>query len=107
MVTSLRRLFFCSNEKQMITLGRTIICRNRRIYVHVKSRKILEGKTALKICAPFLVFLGIIPIVYWMRQKTAEFRGEESFQYEEVTFHTTDGELYADDIKLDVIYNES
>lgn len=75
--------------------------------VKVKSRKILEGKTALKICAPFLVFLGIIPIVYWMRQKAAEFRGKESFQYEEITFHTTDGELYADDIKLDVIYNES
>ena len=101
--------------------------------VKVKSRKILEGKTALKICAPLLVwmiaefttfliavkgkpfaiiltvlaFFCIIPIVYWMRQKAAEFRGKESFQYEEITVHTTDGELYADDIKLDVTYNES
>ena len=31
-------------------------------------------------------------IVYWMRQKAAELRGKESFQYEEITFHTTDGE---------------
>lgn len=101
--------------------------------VKVKSRKILEGKTALKICVPllvwmiaefttfliavkgkpfaiiltFLVFFCIIPIVYWMRQKAAEFRGKESFQYEEIAFHTTDGELYVDDIKLDVTYNES
>lgn len=36
----------------------------------------------------------VIPIVYWMRQKAAEFRGKESFQYEEITFHTTDGEPY-------------
>lgn len=42
-----------------------------------------------------------------MRQKAAEFRGKESFQYEEIAFHTTDGELYVDDIKLDVTYNES
>ena len=33
-------------------------------------------------------------IVYWMRQKAAELRGKESFQYEEITFHTTDGEPY-------------
>lgn len=99
----------------------------------VKTRKILGGKTALKICAPlfvwmiavfttfliavkvetfaiilmFMVFFSIIPIVCFMRQKTAEFRGKESFKYEEITFHTTDGELYVDDIKLDVTYNES
>lgn len=99
----------------------------------VKTRKILEGKTALKICAPlfvwmiavfttfliavkvetfaiilmFMVFFAIIPIVYFMRQKAAEFRGKESLKYEEITFHTIDGELYVDDIKLDVTYNES
>lgn len=101
--------------------------------VTVKSRKILEGKTALKICAPllvwmiaefttfliavkveplaiilmFIVFFAIIPIVYCMRQKTAEFRGKESFIHENVTFHVVGGELYIDDRKVNVTYNES
>lgn len=37
-------------------------------------------------------------IVYWMRQKAAELRGKELFQYEEITFHTTDGEPYLEGV---------
>lgn len=55
----------------------------------------------------FIVLLTVIPITYCMRKKTAEFRGKESFQYEDVTFHVLGGELYVDDIKLTVTYNES
>lgn len=99
----------------------------------VKTRKRLEGKSALKIAAPvflwwiaqavvflvavkteplvmpffFIVLLTVIPITYCMREKAAEFRGKESFQYEDVTFHVLGGELYVDDIKLTVTYNES
>lgn len=99
----------------------------------VKTRKLLKGKAALKICAPlfiwfitqaivfliavevesfvilpfFIVILTIIPITYRARKKTAEFRGKESFIYEEVTFHAADGELYVDDIKVNATYNES
>lgn len=99
----------------------------------VKTRKRLEGKSALKIAAPlflwwiaqfvafvvavkteplvmplfFIVLLTVIPITYCMRKKAAEFRGEESFQYEDVTFYALGGELYVDDIKLTVTYNES
>lgn len=40
-------------------------------------------------------------------KRTAEFRGKESLQYEEIAFHTADGELYVDYIKLDATYNES
>lgn len=40
-------------------------------------------------------------------KKTAEFRGKESFQYEDVTFYVLGRELYVDDIKLTVTYNES
>lgn len=54
-----------------------------------------------------IIFFTVIPIGCHMRKRTAEFRGKESFQYEEITFHTTDGELYVDDIKLDATYNES
>ena len=104
----------------------------------VKTRKILDGKTGLKIAAPLfiwlmaelvvfliavkveifvisfsamllfvIIFFTVIPIGCHMRKRAAEFRGKESFQYEEITFHTADGELYVDDIKLDVTYNES
>lgn len=104
----------------------------------IKTRKILDGKTSLKIAAPLfiwlmaelvvfliavkveifvisfsamllfvIIFFTVIPIACHMRKRAAEFRGKESFQYEEITFHTTDGELYVDDIKLDVTYNES
>lgn len=99
----------------------------------VKTRKLLEGKSALKIATPlflwwiaqfvafvvavkieplvmplfFIVLLTVIPITYCMRKKAAEFRGEESFQYEDVTFYALGGELYVDDIKLTVTYNES
>lgn len=104
----------------------------------VKTRKILDGKTGLKIAAPLfiwlmaelvvfliavkveifvisfsamllfvIIFFAVIPIGCHMRKRADEFRGKESFQYEEITFHTTDGELYVDDIKLDVTYNES
>lgn len=99
----------------------------------VKAGKILDGKTGLKIAAPIfiwlmaelvvfliavkvhylamplfvIIFFAVIPIACHMRKRAAEFRGKESFQYEEITFHTTDGELYVDDIKLDVTYNES
>ncbi len=41
----------------------------------------------------FILFFAIIPIVYYMRKKTAEFRGKESFIYEDVTVHTVGGEL--------------
>ena len=101
--------------------------------VTVKSRKILEGMPALKICAPlfiwmiaefatflvavkvepfaiilmFIVFFAIIPIVYCMRKKTAEFRGKESFIYEDVTVHAVGGELYIDDERVNLTYNES
>jgi len=54
-----------------------------------------------------VIFFAVIPIAFHMRKRAAEFRGKESFQYEEITFHATDGELYVDDIKLDVTYNES
>ena len=37
-------------------------------------------------------------IVYWMCQKADELRGKESFQYEEITFHTTDGEPYLEGV---------
>lgn len=98
----------------------------------VKTRKILDGKTGLKIAAPLfiwviaelvffsmaveveafmllfvMIFFAVIPIGFHMRKRTAEFRGKESFRYEEITFHTADGELYVDDIKLDVTCNES
>lgn len=36
---------------------------------------------------------AVIPIVYYMRQKTAEFQGKESFIYEDVTVHAVGGEL--------------
>ena len=32
-------------------------------------------------------------IVYYIRKKTAEFRGKEAFIYEDVTVHTVGGEL--------------
>lgn len=104
----------------------------------VKTGKILDGKTGLKIAAPIfiwlmaelvsfciavkvetfvisflamllfvIIFFSVIPIAFHMRKRAAEFRGKESFQYEEITFHTADGKLYVDDIKLDVTYNES
>lgn len=104
----------------------------------VKTRKILDGKTGLKIAAPIfiwviaelaffliavkveafvmslfamllfvIIFLAVIPIAFHMHKRAAEFRGKESFQYEEITFHIADGELYDDDIKLDVTYDES
>lgn len=104
----------------------------------VKTRKILDGKTGLKIAAPLfmwvvaelvfffiavkaeafvmslfamllfvMIFFAVIPIGFHMRKRMAEFRGKESFRYEEITFRTADGELYVDDIKLDVTCNES
>lgn len=41
----------------------------------------------------FILFFAVISIVYYMRQKTAEFRGKESFIYEDVTVHAIGGEL--------------
>ena len=47
----------------------------------------------MQLCLCSFYFFAVIPIVYYMRQKTAEFRGKKSFIYEDVTVHTVGGEL--------------
>jgi hypothetical protein len=99
----------------------------------VKVRKILEGKPALKILVPLgiwfllmvisfiigvkvtplalpimiIIFFMIIPIVYYIRKSTDEFRGPEAFIIKEVAFNAINGELYVDNIKLNVTQNKA
>ncbi|MBR3673526.1 MAG: hypothetical protein IKN65_04445 [Clostridia bacterium] len=99
----------------------------------VKIRKILGGKPALKMLVPLgiwvililtsfiigvkvtplallimiIIFFMIIPITYYMRKSTDEFRGEESFINKKITFNVINGELYADNIKLNVTQNKA
>lgn len=99
----------------------------------VKTRKILEDKIALKIFTPliiwailifttffiavkinplaiilmFIIFFTIIPIVYFIRKGTDEFRGKKSLINKEITFNVINGELYVDDKKMNVIQSKS
>lgn len=99
----------------------------------VKTRKILEGKIALKIFTPliiwvilmfatfliavkinpfviflmFIIFFTIIPICYSIYKKTDEFRGEKSLVNKKVTFNVVNGELYVDNKKMNVIQSKS
>ena len=98
----------------------------------VKTRQILEGKIALKIFVPLIIwlilmatiffievkvtpfalpfmiiiFFTIIPIAYFMRKSTDKFRGEKSFINKEVTFNAINGELYVGNKKMNVKQNK-
>lgn len=74
-------------------------------YIAVTVKTFVISFQAMLIFA--IIFFTGIPITYHLRKRMDEFRGKESFRYEEITFHTADGELYVDDIKLDATYNES
>lgn len=93
----------------------------------VRTRKLLQGKEALKVVGPLgiwfiscmaifliavkitywavpfmiIVFLCIIPVFCYCRKQAIKFR-ENSFVDQEVVFHVVDGELYKDDIKLNI-----
>lgn len=98
----------------------------------VKVRKILGGRAALKMYAPIfiwliaefitfligvkveplalllmiIIFFTIIPIVYCGRKKRILW-GEKSIINKEVTFNAVNGELYVDNKKMNVAYNET
>lgn len=54
----------------------------------------------------FLLFIGVIPMFIILRKLSEPFRGAESFEIKEVTFHVEEGILYTDDIKLDAYLDE-
>lgn len=92
----------------------------------------LEGRAALKMYAPifiwliaefitfiigvkveplalllmFIIFFTIIPIVYCGRKKWILW-SEKSIINKEVTFNAVNGELYVDNKKMNVAYNET
>ncbi len=98
----------------------------------VKVRKILGGREALKMYAPifiwliaefiafligvkveplalflmFIIFFTIIPIVYCGRKKWILW-SEKSIINKEVTFNAVNGELYVENKKMNVAYNET
>lgn len=97
----------------------------------VKVRKILNGKVIAKIIIPLIIwiiliiislgmknalfvfpvmviiFFSIIPICIYIHKITDEFRGEKSFITKQVTFKTINGELYVENIKMNVKQNKS
>lgn len=79
--------------------------RDDLFYIAVKVEIFVISFSALLLFV--MIFFAGIPITYHLRKRMDEFRGKESFRYEEITFHTADGELYVDDIKLDATYNKS
>ena len=70
------------------------------------SKKNFRGRAALKMYALIFIFFTIIPIVYCGRKKWILW-SEKSIINKEVTFNAVNGELYVDNKKMNVAYNET
>lgn len=97
----------------------------------VKVRKMLNAKIMAKIIIPLIIwliliiislgiknpllvfpvmviiFFSIIPICIYIHKITDEFRGEKSFITKQVTFKTINGELYVENMKMNIKQDKS
>ena len=87
-------------KKIIITLGIWLILMDITLFIGIKY-------TPFALLFMVIIFFSIIPIIFFMRKSTDEFRGEKAFITQEVTFKTIDGELYVKNKKMNVKQNKS
>ena len=62
--------------------------------------------TPLALIAMILLFIAVIPMIIILMKASEPFKGPNSFETQEVTFQVFDGELYLDNLKLDVDWDD-